>query len=106
YFTGLAASYRRRRDRLMGILADAGFVCYEPRGAYYVLTDIGAFGFPDDVAFARYLVSEFVVAAVPGSSFYRDPASGRTHLRVTICKQDDTLSAAATRLQRLGERHH
>ena len=45
-------------------------------GAYYVMTDIAAFGFEDDVAFARHLVEEIGVAAVPGSSFYRDPRAG------------------------------
>jgi aminotransferase len=101
YFTDLAATYRRRRDRLMGILEQAGFVCFEPRGAYYIMTDVSAFGFPDDVAFARYLVTEIGVASVPGSSFYRDPASGRTEVRFCFCKKDETLAAAEERLSRL-----
>ena len=101
YFRDLADGYRVRRDRLMGILERAGFVCYEPRGAYYIMTDIARFGFPDDVAFAKHLVTEIGVAAVPGSSFYRDPQSGRTKLRFCFCKKDETLSAADTRLARL-----
>jgi len=101
YYRDLAASYQIRRDRLMGILKEAGFVCYEPRGAYYIMTDIAAFGFPDDVAFARHLVTEIGVGAVPGSSFYREPASGRTKLRFCFCKKDETLSAAEARLARL-----
>jgi len=101
YYTELAASYRVRRDRLLAILKNAGFVCEAPKGAYYIMTDIADFGFPDDVAFARYLVTDIGVAAVPGSSFYRDPASGRTRLRFTFCKRDETLSAAAARLQQL-----
>ena len=101
YYRDLAATYRVRRDRLMGILQNAGFVCYEPRGAYYIMTDIGRFGFPDDVAFARHLVTEIGVAAVPGSSFYRDPATGRTKLRFCFCKKDETLAAAETRLAAL-----
>jgi aminotransferase len=100
YYRELASSYQVKRDRVMGILKEAGFVCYEPRGAYYIMTDIAAFGFPDDVAFARYLVTEIGVAAVPGSSFYREPASGRTKLRFCFCKKDETLSAAETRLAR------
>ena len=64
YYGKLAENYRVRRDRLMGILKEAGFVCYEPRGAYYIMTDIAAFGFPDDVAFARHLVTEIGVIAV------------------------------------------
>jgi aspartate/methionine/tyrosine aminotransferase len=101
YYRDLASTYQVKRDRVMGILKEAGFVCYEPRGAYYIMTDIAAFGFPDDVAFARHLVTEIGVGAVPGSSFYREPASGRTKLRFCFCKKDETLSAAETRLARL-----
>jgi aspartate/methionine/tyrosine aminotransferase len=101
YFASLAVSYGKKRDRLLGILEKAGFVCYAPRGAYYIMTDIGGFGFPDDVAFARHLVSEIGVAAVPGSSFYRDAASGRTKLRFTFCKKEETFAAAEARLARL-----
>ena len=101
YYVELAEGYRTRRDRLLSILRPAGFECQVPQGAYYIMTDIARFGFPDDVAFARYLVTDIGVAAVPGSSFYRDPASGRTRLRFTFCKKDETLSAAAERLQRL-----
>ena len=101
YYTELAASYRAKRERLMGILQQAGFVCYEPKGAYYIMTDISAFGFPDDVTFARYLVTDIGVASVPGSSFYRDPASGRTKVRFCFCKKEETLQAADERLSRL-----
>ena len=101
YFRELSAHYRTRRDRLLGILEAAGFVCYAPRGAYYIMTDIAAFGFPDDVAFARHLVTDIGVAAVPGSSFYRDPASGRTKLRFCFCKKEETMAAAEARLAKL-----
>src|SRR6202040_2335893 len=101
YYESLASDYLVRRDRLLEILADAGFRCFKPRGAYYIMTDISAFGFPDDVTFAKYLVTEIGVAAVPGSSFYRDPADGRTHLRFTFCKKETTLQAAAEHLSKL-----
>jgi aminotransferase len=101
YYADLATSYRERRDRLMGILTTAGFQCYEPAGAYYIMTDISAFGFPDDVAFARHLVTDVGVASVPGSSFYRHPASGRTQVRFCFCKKDETLAEAQLRLAKL-----
>ncbi|HKV04603.1 MAG TPA: aminotransferase class I/II-fold pyridoxal phosphate-dependent enzyme [Candidatus Acidoferrales bacterium] len=101
YYATLAREYAARRDRLMGILTGAGFRCFKPRGAYYIMTDISAFGFPDDVAFAKYLVTEIGVAAVPGSSFYRNPTDGRTHLRFTFCKREATFQAAAERLAKL-----
>ena len=101
YYRELASRYQVRRDRLLGILERAGFVCYVPRGAYYIMTDISSFGFPDDVAFARHLVEQVGVAAVPGSSFYRDPHAGRHRLRFCFCKKDETLAAADERLGRL-----
>jgi len=104
YYDHLAHEYAARRDRLLGILTSAGFRCFKPRGAYYLMTDISAFGFPDDVAFAKYLVSEIGVAAVPGSSFYQNPADGRTHLRFTFCKTEKTFQAAADRLAKLKPR--
>jgi aspartate/methionine/tyrosine aminotransferase len=104
YYEALASDYLIRRDRLLGILTEAGFRCLKPRGAYYIMTDISPFGFPDDVAFAKYLVKEIGVAAVPGSSFYRDPTDGRTHLRFTFCKKESTFQAAAERLAKLRPR--
>lgn len=100
YFEGLASSYGRRRDRMLHILERHGFRAFVPRGAYYVMTDIGHFGYDDDVAFARHLVSEVGVAVVPGSSFYKTSAHGRTKVRFCFCKRDETLDAADERLAR------
>jgi len=101
YYQRLAADYRARRDRLVPQLEAAGFLCYPPDGAYYVMTDIGRFGFAHDVEFAEYLVREIGVAVVPGSSFYHDPADGRRQVRFTFCKTDETLDEAGRRLARL-----
>jgi aminotransferase len=101
YYVELAEAYRRRRDMLLDILTRRHFTCYTPRGAYYVMTDIGGFGFPDDVEFARYLVQDVGVAAVPGSSFYRHAAFGRTKLRFCFCKREETLAEADRRLAAL-----
>ncbi len=101
YYEGLRANYLSRRDRMLAILEDAGFRCFKPRGAYYVMTDISAFGFPDDVSFTRHLIQEIGVAAVPGSSFYSDPALGRQQVRFCFSKTDATLDEAARRLQEL-----
>jgi len=104
YYQKLADGYRARRDRLMPALAEAGFKCFRPRGAYYVMTDISGFGFADDLAFTRYLVKEIGVAAVPGSSFYNDPRDGARQVRFAFCKRDETLDEAGKRLRRLPSR--
>ena len=101
YYAELAAGYQRRRDQLLAVLEPRGFVCYKPAGAYYVMTDIGGFGYATDVEFARYLATEVGVAVVPGSSFYHDAALGRTKVRFTFCKRDETLQEAGRRLAAL-----
>jgi aminotransferase len=104
YYETMAREYTERRERMLGMLSAAGFQCSRPRGAYYIMADIASFGFPDDVSFARHLVKDIGVAAVPGSSFYRDPADGRTQLRFTFCKMEKTMQLAAERLAKLKPR--
>jgi aspartate/methionine/tyrosine aminotransferase len=104
YYENLAKGYCARRDRLMPALTEAGFRCFRPRGAYYVMTDISAFGYADDLAFTKYLVKEIGVAAVPGSSFYNDPRDGANQVRFAFCKRDATLDEAGKRLSKLRAR--
>lgn len=104
YYENLANGYCARRDRLIPALEEAGFRCFRPRGAYYVMTDISAFGYADDVGFTKYLVKEIGVAAVPGSSFYNDPRDGAKQVRFAFCKKDATLDEAGQRLRKLRER--
>jgi aspartate/methionine/tyrosine aminotransferase len=104
YYHELAERYRARRDHLIPALEKAGFRCFRPRGAYYVMTDISAFDFPNDVEFARYLVQEIGIACVPGSSFYKHPHDGSQQVRFAFCKRPETLDEAARRLEKLRSR--
>jgi aminotransferase len=104
FYQTLADEYQERRNFLLGVLEDAGFRVWCPNGAYYIMTDVGHFGFPDDVAFAFYLVEKFGVATVPGSSFYSHPSSGATKIRFCFPKKMETLQRAAEKLRRLKER--
>ncbi|MGO8732006.1 MAG: pyridoxal phosphate-dependent aminotransferase [Terriglobia bacterium] len=101
YYRKLGEDYVAKRNRLMAGLEQAGFRCYKPHGAYYLMTDISGFGFPNDVEFARHLVEEVGVAVVPGSSFYRHPSRGAQQVRFAFCKSDATLDEAARRLEKL-----
>jgi aspartate/methionine/tyrosine aminotransferase len=103
YYDKLAKDYSVRRERLLKILISAGFKVYKPLGAYYIMTDISSFGYPNDVAFAKFLVEKVGVAVVPGSSFYNDARDGATQVRFTFCKKETTLAAAEERLARLPE---
>lgn len=101
YYDKLQRDYQRRRDYLLGVLEEAGFKCFKPDGAYYIIADISDFGFEDDLQFTRHLVQNIGVAVVPGSSFYRRPELGAQQVRFCYCKRDETLVAAAEKLQKL-----
>src|SRR5216684_1976118 len=101
YYEKLATDYVGRRDTLMGILTQAGFRCFRPDGAYYIMTDIRDFGLGDDFTFVRHMIEQAGVAAVPGSSFFADPKDGSTLIRFCFCKKYETLEEAGNRLRQL-----
>ena len=101
YYEDLAKHYQERRDRTMKMLSEAGLNPMLPKGAYYIMCDIGSWGYPNDVEFSRFLVKDIGVATVPGSSFFNDPATGKDIIRFTFCKKEETLAAAEERLKTL-----
>lgn len=102
YYQSLRQDYARRRDLFLAYLDEAGLGYTRPQGAYYVLVDISPFGFQDDAEYCHWLAREIGVAAVPGSSFFREPVH---HLiRFHFAKRQETLSAAGERLLLLKER--
>ena len=101
YYAGLSEKYRERRDAMIDMLTGAGFRCFRPQGAYYVMTDISGFGFKDDMTFGRYLVEQIGIAAVPGSCFFSNPRDGEQMIRFCFPKQPATLEAAAECLRKL-----
>ncbi len=94
-------SYIRKRDLFLGGLRAAGLPFTEPQGAYYVMVDISEFGVTDDTAFCEWLAREVGVAAVPGSSFFREPV--RHLIRFHFAKREETLAEAVRRLALLRE---
>jgi aspartate/methionine/tyrosine aminotransferase len=101
YYIDLAADYTKRRDAMIEVLTGAGFRCFHPHGAYYIMTDISGFGYPDDMEFARHLIEDVGVAAVPGSSFFEDPQDGSQLIRFCFCKKYETLEAAKERFKKI-----
>lgn len=101
FYKDLAEHYVGRRDKLLGLLNAAGFQCFKPAGAYYIMTDISQFGFPDDTSFVKHLINEIGVAAVPGSSFFSGNGKGSQIVRFCFCKKYETLEDAGHRLRKL-----
>ena len=101
YYEHLSTEYCGRRDHMVTSLESAGFRCFVPKGAYYVMTDVSGLGFADDVAFVRHLIENLGVAAVPGSSFYATPGGGSQQVRFCFCKKLETLEKARAQLQKL-----
>ena len=96
YYKELQAHYTHMKELFVGGLKELGFTITEPQGAYYVLLDVSEFGVRDDVAFCEWMAEHVGVAAVPGSSFFREDVH---HLvRFHFAKKDETLKEALKRL--------
>lgn len=107
FFKNLQSTYQAKRDFLAGVLKRAGFKTLMPQGSYFIMADwrgVAPRSVTNDVDFARWLISEIGVACIPPSAFYQesDKTLGRHLARFAVCKQDETLQAAAKRLSRLG----
>ena len=91
FYVELLGDYSERRDAIVTGLRECGFEVSAPDGAYYVMAGFAAFGFSDDVKFARHLIEKAAVATVPASSFYRDPSTGRHQVRFSFPKKIETI---------------
>ena len=101
YFSGFAAELQTKRDRLSAGLSDVGFGVYQPRGTYFITTDVAGFGVTNALAFCRQLPHVCGVVAVPNSVFYATPGVGATQVRFAFCKRLDVIDSAVDRLSSL-----
>ncbi|MBE7004833.1 MAG: aminotransferase class I/II-fold pyridoxal phosphate-dependent enzyme [Ruminococcaceae bacterium] len=107
YYEDLNALYTRKRDYFCAGLDRIGLKHNVPQGTYFVMIDITEFlALPQfsgwtDLQFCEWLIREIGVAAVPGSSFFREPVN---HLiRMHFARQESVLDEVIRRLSRLAE---
>lgn len=103
YHQALRAEYNRKRALLMQGLDAAKLRYSVPQGAFYIMADFSDVFEGDDLAFARHLITEIGVAAIPPSSFYSDGhrSIAQHTIRFAFCKTDALLEQACERLVRL-----
>ena len=102
YYQELQAHYTHMKEIFTGGLRNLGFKFTEPQGTYFVMMDISEFGYKSDDQFCIDLAQKVGVAAVPGSSFFREPVN---HLiRFHFAKKDETLIDALNRLESLRQK--
>lgn len=103
YFAQQLVDYHRRRDVMMGILEEVGFVAPTPEGAYYTLADYSQLPIPQatlsPLDFALWMASEVKVAVVPGNNFYSVPGYGESVVRFAFPKKFSTLEEAGRRMR-------
>jgi N-succinyldiaminopimelate aminotransferase len=104
YFERFRATYRVRRDRLCGGLADVGFDVMQPDGTYFVTVDIRPLGYDDGIEFCMDLPKSIGVAAVPNVVFYDDKVEGAPLVRFAFCKTDAVLDEGLRRLSAITPR--
>lgn len=99
YYDDLAAKYAHKRELFLKGLDDLKIAHTVPEGAYYIMLDIGEYGYESDLKFCEDLAAKVGVGAVPGSSFFREDVN---HLiRLHFAKNDETLCEALNRLEKI-----
>lgn len=99
YYEQLQETYAKKRELFCSGLDEIGLEYYRPQGAYYVLVDIGSFGYDSDVQFCEDLARKVGVGAVPGSSFFKEKVNN--YIRFHFAKKEETLTAALERLKNI-----
>lgn len=97
YYDELQKLYTHKKDLFLNGLKELNIPHTEPQGAYYVMVDISEFGYDSDLDFCVDLIKNVGVAAVPGSSFFKEKENRYIHFH--FAKKDETLFAALNRLK-------
>ncbi len=105
YYEELNRLYTEKRDFFLAGLDRAGLKHNIPQGTYFVLVDIQEFldlpqfnGYTD-LEFCEWLIKNIGVAAVPGSSFFREEVNNL--IRFHFARSRETLEECISRLSRL-----
>ncbi len=99
YYKELRDHYTHMKNLFTDGLRNIDLNFTEPQGAYYVMLDISEFRRINDLEFCERLARDVGVAAVPGSSFFKEPVD---HLiRFHFAKKDETLNTALDRLSEM-----
>ena len=105
YYRSLNALYRQKRDYFLAGLDRLGLKHNIPQGTYFVLVEISDFlRLPQfqgwsDLEFCEWMIREIGVAAVPGSSFFREPVNNL--IRLHFARSQETIDEVFHRLQKL-----
>lgn len=97
YYDELQKLYTHKKDLFINGLKELNIPHTEPQGAYYVMVDISEFGYDSDLDFCVDLIKNVGIAAVPGSSFFKEEEN--RYIRFHFAKKDETLLAALDRLK-------
>jgi methionine aminotransferase len=98
YFEQLPEFYQKKRELFLEQIENSLFRPLPCQGTYYVMLDYSAITGEPDVEFARRLLTEHGVAAIPPSVFYHQNDDHNV-LRFCFAKSQKTLEAAAEKLR-------
>ena len=101
YFLNLRKDYETKKKFLSETLTQAGFKCYAPEGAFFIIADYSDLSEMDDVDFTLWMTRERKLASIPLSNFFRDKNAMKQERLVRFCfaKTIETLMKARDKLQ-------
>ena len=99
-FSEVSKMYQRKRDLFQNLIKDSRFELMPCDGTYFQVVNYNQISSKNDVDFAKELIVNHGVASIPISVFYND-ATDRHMLRFCFAKTDETLIAAAEKLNKI-----
>jgi methionine aminotransferase len=99
-FSEVAKMYKAKRDLFRNLLKNSRFELMPCDGTYFQVVNYNKISTVNDVDFAKELITKHGVASIPISVFYND-ATDRHMLRFCFAKTDETLIAAAEKLNQI-----
>ncbi|MES2544226.1 MAG: methionine aminotransferase [Bacteroidota bacterium] len=99
-FDAIAKMYLQKRDLFQNLIKDSRFELLPCDGTYFQVVNYKNISDQNDIDFSRELITKHGVASVPISVFYKD-GTYKNRLRFCFAKTDETLVAAAERLNRI-----
>jgi methionine aminotransferase len=99
-FSEVAKMYKAKRDLFQNLLKNSRFELMPCDGTYFQVVNYNQISTANDVDFAKELITKQGVASIPISVFYND-ATDRHMLRFCFAKTDETLIAAAEKLNQI-----
>ena len=100
YYLNLSVFFQQKRDHFRKLLRDTRFDILPCEGSYFQSVQFSKISDESDHEFSKRLITEYGVAGIPTSAFYKNGLDFKV-LRFCFAKKQETLDKAVERLMKI-----